>query len=152
MSLSFAEQYGILGSMERDRATDKLLPQIMVYGFALSFGLVAASMEALHRGPGGFSVRISWWTLLAFAVGAVAMVPCFHVIVFSERKPLRRAALTVVTVLGLGAFFYPLRMVPDEKFSGIFEGLAVAFFALSVLATLLFILYRFFEKETKLLE
>jgi hypothetical protein len=136
--------------MKRDRATDQLLPQIIVYGFALSFGLVVASLEAMHLNAGGFALRISWWTLLAFAVGAVATVPCFHVIVFSERKPLRRVALTAVTVLGLGAFFYPMRMVPDEKFRSIFEGLAVAVCALSFLATLLFILYRFFERETKL--
>ena len=138
-----------MGNMKRDRATEQLLPQIIVYGFALSFGLIAASLEALHPRAGGFKLVISWWTLLAFAVGAVVMVPCFQVIVFSERKPLRRAALTAVTVLGLGAFFYPLKMVPDEKFSAIFEGLAVAVFALSVLAALLLILYRFFEKETK---
>jgi hypothetical protein len=75
------------------------------------------------------------------------MAPCFHIIVYSERKPLRRAALAVVTALGVAAFFYPLRMVPDEKFRPIFEGLAVAMIALSVLATLLLILYRFFEKE-----
>jgi len=136
--------------MKRDRATDQLLPQIIVYGFALSFGLIAASLEALHPQAGGFELDISWWTLLAFAVGAVVMVPCFQVIVFSERKPLRRAALTAVTVVGLGAFFYPLKMVPGEKFSAIFEGLAAAVFALSVLAALLFILYRFFEKETNL--
>lgn len=142
----------MLGKMKRDRATDQLLPQIIVYGFALSFGLIAASLEALHPRAGGFALRFSWWTLLTFTIGAVVMAPCFHVIVYSERKPLRRAALSLVTVLGLGAFFYPLRMVPDEKFRGIFEGLAVAVFALSVLATLLFILYRFFEKETQALD
>jgi hypothetical protein len=136
--------------MKRDRATDQLLPQIIVYGFALSFGLITASLQALHPQAGGFKLVISWWTLLAFALGAVALVPCFHVIVFSERKPLRRAALTAVTLLGLGAFFYPLRMVPDERFSAIFQGLAVAVLALSVLASLIFILYRFFEKETNL--
>ena len=135
-------------NVKRDRASDQLLPQIIVYGFALSFGLITASLQALHPRAGGFMLVFSWWTLLAFVAGAVAMVPCFHVIVFSERKPLRRAALTAVTLVGLGAFFYPLRMVPDEKYGAIFQGLAVAVFALSILAALLFILYRFFEKET----
>ena len=133
--------------MHRESSNDRLLQHIMVYGFALSFGLVAASLEALRPSSTGFALDMSWWTLLTLALSAVAMVPCFFVIVFSERKILRRFALATVVVLGVGAFFYPLRMVPQETHRAVFVGLAVAAVALSVLATLLVILYRFFEKD-----
>jgi hypothetical protein len=37
--------------------------------------------------------------------------------------------------------------VPQEKFRPIFIGLGVAVLALSFLATMLFLLYRYFERE-----
>jgi hypothetical protein len=134
-------------TMEAERATDRLLSRIIIYGFALAFGLIAASLEALRPGPNGFTLRISGWTLVALFLAAAAMLLCFHVIVYSRRKLPRRAALTLVTGLGLAAFFYPLRMVPQEKFRPIFIGLGVAVLALSFLATMLFLLYRYFERE-----
>jgi Na+-transporting NADH:ubiquinone oxidoreductase subunit NqrB len=128
---------------------DRLLNGIIVYGFACAFGLVIASSQALQPTTAGFSIELSWKTLLALAIGAVLMVPFFHVIVYSPRKSFRRGALALVVLVGLGAFFYPMRVVPREKLLPIFTGLAVAIFALSVLAGLLVILSRFFESEGK---
>jgi ABC-type transport system involved in cytochrome c biogenesis permease subunit len=77
------------------------------------------------------------------------MWPWFRIVMYSQRKPLRRLALLVVVMMGLAAFFYPLRMVPSEKFGAVFIGLGAAVVALSVLASMLIVLYRFFESEGK---
>ncbi|HTL18686.1 MAG TPA: hypothetical protein VL793_15725 [Patescibacteria group bacterium] len=133
--------------MRIERPDERLLSRIIVYGFSLSFGLVVASLQALNPGPLGFTLRLSWWTLLSFGAGTGLMLPLFRTIVYSERKLLRHAALAAVVLFGLAAFFYPMRMVPSEKFGPIFIGLGVALTALAVLATFLMLLYRFFEKE-----
>src|SRR5258708_13992483 len=125
--------------MKSERPDDRLLSRIIIYGFAGAFGLIAASLEALHPGPGGFSLHISIRTLLALVLSAAAMVPCFHVIVYSDNKLARRSALGLVTALGLAAFFYPLRMVPQEGFGPGVIGLVVPVLAHSFLATMLFL-------------
>jgi hypothetical protein len=121
----------------------------MIYGFSFAFGLVIASLQALRRTSSGFAIELTWWSLVAFLLGSAITLPCFRIIILSERKNLRRASLALVALLGLGAFFYPLRVVPKEKFRPVFIGLAVAVAALSVLATLLLKLHRFFENEEK---
>jgi hypothetical protein len=128
---------------------ERQLSRIIVYGFSLAFGLVVASLEALKPAPAGFAIELSWRTLLAFVVGTLIVLPCFQVIVYSERKSLRRSALALIIVLGLGAFFYPMRVVPADKWRAVFTGLAVAILALSVMATLLLLLHRFFERDEK---
>ena len=139
---------GIFNHMSTERPDDRLLNQIIVYGFSLAFGLVVASLEALRPNAAGFTLRFSWWTLLALLLAAAIMVPCFKTIIYSERKRSRRGALALVIILGLAAFFYPMRMVPSEKYGAVFVGLGVALAALSVLAALLLILHRFFESES----
>ncbi|HZR20398.1 MAG TPA: hypothetical protein VFE51_24160 [Verrucomicrobiae bacterium] len=135
--------------MTSERPDDRLLNHIIIYGFSLAFGLVVASLQALRPNDAGFSLRFSWWTLLAFVIGAAIMWPWFRIIVYSESTKLRRASLVVVAIVGLTAFFYPMRLVPIEKFGAVFVGLGVAVAALSVLGALLVVLYRFFESEGK---
>jgi hypothetical protein len=135
--------------MSLETQNDRLLNGIIVYGFSLSFGAVLASLEALQTTATGFTIKLTWWTLLALALGAALMVPCFHTIMHSPRPYLRRAALCFVVVLGLAAFFYPMRVVPPEKFKPVFLGLGVAVVVLSMVACLLLMLRRFFESEEK---
>ena len=135
--------------MTSEEQNDRLLNQIMIYGFSLSFGLVVASLQALRPTPAGFAIQASWWTLVAFMVGTGVTLPCFHIIVRSENKNRRRIALALVALLGGGAFFYPMRVVPHEKYRPVLIGLAVAVVALSVLGSLLLCLYRFFESDAK---
>jgi len=135
--------------MATERPNDRLLNQIIVHGFSLAFGLVVASLEALRPNAAGFRLRFSGWTVLALAIGAGVMWPWFRIIVYSESKPLRRTALGIVVVMGLAAFFYPMRMVPKETYGAVFIGLGAAVAALSVLAVLLIVLYRFFERDGK---
>ncbi len=135
--------------MANSAQNERLLNHIIVYGFSSAFGLVIASLQALKPTPTGFAIQLTWWTLFAFLAGAALMLPCFHVIVYSGRKYLRRAALAVVILVGLVSFFYPMRVVPQEKMSAVFTGLAVAVVALSVMAGLLLLLHRFFEQDEK---
>ena len=135
--------------MPTNENNDQLLSGIIVYGFSLAFGLLIASLEALRPTLTGFTIQFSGSTVVALLAGAAAMVPFFYAIVYSRRKYLRRGALAFVVVIGLGAFLYPMRVVPVEKLHAVFIGLAVAIGALSVMATLLFLLHRFFEKEER---
>jgi hypothetical protein len=76
-------------------------------------------------------------------------IPCFQILIYSERRGLRRAAFAIVVLIGVGGFFYPLRFVPSEKMSQIFGGLGLAVIALSVVAGLLLMARRFFEGEKR---
>jgi hypothetical protein len=133
--------------MMSETQNDRLLDRIMIYGFSFAFGLVIASLQALRPTPAGFAIELSWWSLVALVIGSGITLPCFQIIVRSERRNLRRAALAVVVLLGLGAFFYPMRIVPQEKLRAVFTGLAVAAGALSVLAAMLLVLHHYFESE-----
>jgi hypothetical protein len=135
--------------MTTQAENDRLLNNIIVFGFSMAYGLVVASLQALRRTPTGFAIELSGWTVVALLLGSTVMVPFFHLIVYSQRRILRRAALALVVLVGLGAFFYPMRVVPREKFRAVFIGLAVAAGALSVLAVLLLVLRRFFEREER---
>jgi hypothetical protein len=139
----------LIKTMRSEAKDERLLNNIIVYGFSLAFGLVVASSQALRRVPTGFAIVLSWWTLIALMVGAALTFPFFVVIVHSQRKTLRRVALTFVCLLGLGAFFYPMRVVPRENFRPVFIGLAAAVGALSVMGGSLLLLYRFFERDEK---
>jgi hypothetical protein len=133
--------------MASEAQDGRLLNRIIVYGFSLAFGLVVASSQALRPAPSGFAIVLSWLTLLAMGIGAAATFPCFLIIVYSKRKNLRRTALALVCLLGLSAFFYPMRVVPRENFGPVFTGLAVAVVALSILGAALLLLSRFFDRE-----
>jgi hypothetical protein len=128
---------------------DRLLNRIIIYGFSFAFGALVASLQALRPAPAGFVIELSFWSLIAFVVGAALTLPCFQIIVYSRRQYRRRLALAAVVFLGLGAFFYPIRVVPQERVRAVFVGLAAAAVALSVVGGLLLSLHRFFEKEEK---
>ena len=135
--------------MTAETNNSRRLSRIIVLAFSLAFGVVFASLEALRPSPGGFSVDLSWWTLFTLLASAILMHPCFQIIASSQRSRRRRAALVFVTLLGVAAFFYPLRFVPREKMAAVFTGLAGAVVALSCVAGALLMLRRFFEREEK---
>lgn len=128
---------------------DRLLTRIIVCGFSGAFGLVIASLQALRRTSTGFAIELSWWTLVTLAIGAVLMLPFFYLIICSSRVALRRLALAFVVLVGLCSFFYPMRVVPQERLRSVFIGLVAAVAVLSMVAALLIALFRFFEREEK---
>src|SRR3974390_2539763 len=100
--------------MASEGKTDRLLNHIIIYGFSFSFGAVLASLQALRPRPNGFALQVSWWTLVAFVLGGVVVAPCFHLMIYSRRQSVRRGSLAAIVILGVAAFFYPMRMVPRE--------------------------------------
>src|ERR1044071_2953624 len=135
--------------MEDETKARDTLTRFIVYGFSFAFGIVFASLFALRPIPGGFSIELSWWTLVVLASGAAIMLPCFRIIAYSTQSHHRRAALVLVTLLGTASFLYPLRFVPREKIWAVVIGLAAAAIALSGVAGMLLVLWRFFEREEK---
>jgi hypothetical protein len=126
----------------------RLLNRIIVSGLSLAFSTLIASLQTLRPASSGFAFEFSWWTLLAFIAGAIAVVPCFLTIVYSPRKTRRTIALAIIILIGICSFLYPLRFVPKEKFSAIFSGLALAALALAIVAAFLLLVRRFFEKDS----
>lgn len=126
----------------------RVLNRIIVTGLSLAFSTLIASLQMLRPATSGFAFEFSWWTLLAFAVGGIVVVPCFLTIVYSTRKGWRLVALVIVSLIGICSFLYPLRFVPKEKFSAIFGGLALAALALAIVGAFLLLVRRFFEKDS----
>ena len=126
----------------------KTLNRIIVGGLSLAFSTLIASLQMLRPASSGFAFEISWWTLLAFIVAAMVVLPCFLTIIYSPRKSRRTVSLVIVSLIGICSFLYPLRFVPREKFGAIFGGLALAVLALSIVAVFLLLVRRFFEKDS----
>jgi hypothetical protein len=131
--------------MAEESKNDRLLNRIIAYGLSLSFSVLLASLEALRATNSGFTFEVTWRTLVALVLAAAVVAPCFQIIVYSQNKGARRAALIVVVLIGIGSFFYPLRFVPREKMGAIFTGLGLAVVALSSVGGFLLLVRRFFE-------
>ena len=135
--------------MASEQDTDRLMGRIMVYGLSLGFSAVVATLETLRVQPSGFAFEVTWRTFVALLVAGLVLVPCFRVIVHSPRKVPRRFAMVTVSIIGVGAFFYPLRFVPHEKMGDIFTGLGLAALALAAVGGCLLWVRRFFERDEK---
>src|SRR5229473_155349 len=84
--------------------------KVISYGTAIGFGFMLASLEALRRGSTGFTFQVSFWTLLAFALGPVIVLPFWKIIFNRSGGPrqrfLRGWAEMMLSLLGVGAFLY----------------------------------------------
>jgi peptidoglycan/LPS O-acetylase OafA/YrhL len=127
--------------------SDRQVMRIIVYGLSLAFSVLIASTQTVRATATGFQFQFTAGTVFAFLAGAAVVVPCFHAIFYSKRKPLRRFALVVVIAIGFGGFLYPLRFVQGEARPAIFIGLIVAACALSMVAALMFAASRFLSQD-----
>lgn len=135
--------------MANETRSDSQFFGVMVYGLALGFGGVCASLASIRSTPAGFTIDLSLRTALAFVLGTVLMVPCFRIILFSESKKRKLVAWSIVGATGLAGFLYPIRFVPTEKMRDIVVGLISAVFALSGIAALMILTHRFLEADRK---
>src|SRR4051794_9599272 len=99
--------------MTKEAKNEGDIVKVITYGTAIGFGFMLASLEALKRGETGFTFQVSFWTVLAFALGPVIVLP-FWKIIFNpatglRQKILRGWAEMMLLLLGIGAFLYPLR-------------------------------------------
>jgi hypothetical protein len=135
------------GNPQTSGRNDRQLLAIFVYCLSLAFSVLVASLETIRSTNSGFTFEVSGRTVLVFVVAAVVFVPCFKALFHSQQSHIRVAVLILVCAIGVGAFAYPLRFVPTERYSEIIHGLAVAIVALSVIGGILFAMNRFLTAD-----
>jgi hypothetical protein len=141
--------------MNDDSQTQRRLYPIFTFSTALAFGCMLATLEALRPDSDGFHFVTSYKTLIAFVAGGAIAFPLWRIILNGTRLGQRNLSLAtgfmvvVLLVLGVGAFLYPLRFVPREKWPEIRTGLITAVCALSGVATLLWGVKRFMDSDEK---
>jgi hypothetical protein len=133
-----------------DSNDERLFFRIVSYSTGLAFGGMLAALESLYNDGSGFSFHVSVGTLGAFAMGFVAGLVYWRIVLLASRERaslLLRTASFLLLLGGVTAFLYPLRFVPVEKLSEIFKGLATATVALSLVAFMLWRLKTFFDQD-----
>lgn len=141
--------------MNDDSQTQRRLYPIFTFSTALAFGCMLASLESLRPDSAGFHFEPSYKTLIAFVAGAAIAFPLWRLILNGTRLGQRNLSLAtglmvvVLLVLGVGAFLYPLRYVPRDKWPEIRTGLITAACALSGVACLLWGVKRFVDSDEK---
>lgn len=141
--------------MNDDSKNQRRLYPIFTLSTALGFGCMVATLEALRPDSAGFSFDVSYKTLIAFIAGGAIAFPLWRLILNGTRLRQRNLNLATGTmvvallVLGIGAFLYPLRFVPRDKWPDIRFGLITAVCALSGVACLLLGVKRFMDADEK---
>jgi hypothetical protein len=118
---------------------DQDLKRVIVVATAISFGCMFAALQTLgpNVNPTSFSFKVTGNTGVAFLVGAASVLP-FWKIIFDSRQSFSRISMILLcSLVGAGAFLYPLRFIPKEKMPEIFTGLGLAVFALSTIGAFL---------------
>src|ERR1700755_3143258 len=100
--------------MQTDPENQQKLYRVVTYSTALAFGAMIASLEALRPSSTGFSFEVSFKTLIAFLLGGAIAFPFWKLIFNRSNLSQRKLSfvwigfLTVLLMLGIGAFLYPL--------------------------------------------
>jgi hypothetical protein len=146
---------GIGQIMNGDSKNQQRLYPIFTLATALAFGCMLATVEALRPDSAGFSFEVSYKTLIAFVAGGAIAFPLWRIILNGTKLGQRNLSLAtgamvvILLVLGVGAFLYPLRFVPRDKWPEIRTGLITAVCALSGVACLLWGVKRFVDADEK---
>lgn len=139
--------------MQTETKNERDVLRIIIWGTAVAFGFLAASLQALRSNPAGFTFQVSVLTFFAFAVG-VGIVLGFWKIILNRsggarQKSRRFWAELLLLLFGMAAFLYPLRFVPADKLPEMITGLIIAVFALSLVGCLLVMVGRFLESDDR---
>jgi hypothetical protein len=142
----------MLMPMKRDDKNANDFLAIARAGTAISFGLLAASLQSFRPGASGLSFQVSAATFLAFALGAAAGIFYWSAVLKSSRSGRQRSVLLVVSSIVLfagsaAAFLYPLRFVSADKLKEISIGLGAALLVLSCVGYILWIITRFLNRD-----
>jgi hypothetical protein len=141
--------------MNGDSQTQRRLYPIFTLSTAIAFGCMLATLEALRPDSDGFHFEVSYKTLIAFFAGGAIAFPVWRLILNGTRLGQRNlnfatgAMVVLLLILGVGAFLYPLRYVPRDKWPEIRTGLITAVCALSCVAGLLWGVKRFVDSDEK---
>jgi multidrug transporter EmrE-like cation transporter len=112
---------------------------------AFSFGILAATLQSLHRTAAGFSLDPNLMTPVAFVIGALISVLYWKVVLKNKRGT--RLASWLMALAGVGMFLYPLRFIPGDKLHDMAVGLVFAVIALSGVAGLLMMMKKFLSED-----
>jgi hypothetical protein len=141
--------------MNQDSPNQRRLYPVFTISTALAFGCMLATLETLRPDSAGFSFEFSYKTVIAFLAGAAIAFPVWRLILNGTRLGQRQLSLAtggmvvLLLVVGVGAFLYPLRFVPRDKWPEIRTGLVTAVCALSGVACLLWGVKRFTDADEK---
>ena len=139
--------------MKSESKNERDIRRIMIWGTAIGFGCLAASLEALRSSSSGFGFQVSPRTFLAFVLGGAAVFPFWKIVfnlVSGNRQRKRHFWVALLFLLiGFAAFLYPTRFVPREQLKDLCTGLIFAICALSMLAGLLIMVGRFLEADER---
>lgn len=136
-----------------DSPNQRRLYPIFTISTALAFGCMLATLEALRPDAAGFSFDVSYKTILAFIAGAAIVFPIWRVVLNGSRFGKRNirfvigSEIALLALVGVGAFLYPLRFVPREKWPEIRVGLLTAVVALSCVGGLLIGVKRLLDSD-----
>jgi hypothetical protein len=128
---------------------DPGLSRIMVICLSFAFIVLVCSMEALRATSTGFTFEPTWRTALTLALAALVIVPCFYTLVYAGTTLTRTTAKLIIVAIGVTGFFYPLRFVPHSQMRAIFAGLILAICAIGLVATFVYLLHRFLERDAE---
>ena len=139
-----------------EKSNTSALFNIASYGAALAFGVMVATMFALERTPNGLSFKLNAAAIVSFLVAAPVAYFYWRLIarMATERAPEQRRKKFIVFSIGLllvgvMAFLYPLKFVPEEKRKDVLVGLALAFGCIGGVGLVMLKLRKFLEADLK---
>lgn len=122
-------------------------------GSAVAFGVLGSSMAALEKTSSGLVLKFNLWVIPACLAGAALAWGYWGVAIeqWRQNQPGKNRVFRLYTlVLMLAAafcFLYPIRFVAESQLAEIFTGLAMALFALSMIAVLVISLFRLLDDK-----
>ena len=143
----------------KDVRSTQTLFRIVGLATALAFGTMVGSLFAVKRSAGGLVFQLNVAAVVAFlAAGALAwfywrMVARLTRSAVPGQKPKfppKFAAFSAGLILiGLGAFLYPMRFVPEEKRADILIGLLLAVGVLTGVGIVMWKVRNFLEADAE---
>ncbi|HRI12237.1 MAG TPA: hypothetical protein PLX89_04455 [Verrucomicrobiota bacterium] len=135
---------------------DPLFRRLVMVASGAAMGGVIASLTLLQKGPVGFAFHWTYLALPAFVLGVVVSTLYWRIVfrysagaaAGAGRRILFTASL-IMLVLGVVAFLYPVRFIPQQKRADVVIGLSVAVFALSTIGYMIHTIVRWLEQESE---
>ncbi len=118
---------------------------------ALAFGVVVGSVASLRKDGSAFSFQFSGAAVVGFLVGATIGLLYWRVVSLSAARGTSRLLRVTSFLLFLGAvamFLFPLRFLSMEKLAEVWQGLAAAAIALSLLGLILWRIKKFLDHDS----
>ncbi len=129
---------------------------IASYAAALAFGVMVATLFALERTPIGLTFKLNAAAVISFLVAAPVTFFYWRLIarMATQRAPEQQRKKFIVfsiglLLIGVMAFLYPLKFVPEEKRKDVFVGLALAFGCIGGVGLVMLKVRRFLEADLK---